>query len=156
MDFWGKKVNVSMEAAARQVAIINSLPHERRLQIALEFTNMGFERTFEWIRSTHPEFSEWEVKLEFVRLMYYESGEMSEEHWQHVKSTYEEIIRKDWVARFKAMMATYEWSYEDVAKWGRFKNGKVIEATISRGLPSFAKLAVVVFEQQQKRKQDSF
>ena len=33
-------------------------------------------------------------------------------------------------------------------RWAIFKNGKVIEATISRGLPSFAKLAVVIHEQQ--------
>jgi len=44
------------------------------------------------------------------------------------------------------MMEANNWKYEDVARFGRFKNGKVVEATISRELPSFAKLAVIVFE----------
>lgn len=30
------------------------------------------------------------------------------------------------------------------------KNGKVVAATISRGLPAFAKLAVIVFEQKNR------
>ena len=46
------------------------------------------------------------------------------------------------------MMATKGWTYEDVARYGRFKNGKVVKATISRDLPAFAKLAVVVFESE--------
>jgi len=44
------------------------------------------------------------------------------------------------------MMQENNWTYEDIAKMGNFKSGKVIEATISRGLPSFAKLSVVIYE----------
>jgi hypothetical protein len=43
-------------------------------------------------------------------------------------------------------MKDNQWSYEDIAKLGDFKTGKVIESTISRGLPSFAKLSVVIHE----------
>jgi hypothetical protein len=28
------------------------------------------------------------------------------------------------------MMAAKNWTYDDVAKFGRFKNGKVVEATV--------------------------
>lgn len=44
------------------------------------------------------------------------------------------------------MLNEQGWTYDDVAKMGDFKNGKVIAATISRGLPSFAKLALVIYE----------
>ena len=50
------------------------------------------------------------------------------------------------------MMQENNWTYEDVAKMGNFKSGKVIEATISRGLPSFAKLAVVIYENRKTNK----
>ena len=150
MDFWGKKINVSKAAAARQVEIINSFSQEKRSKLALEFSNFGIHRTREWIKSQNPEFSDLEVRLEFVRLMYYQTGEMKEAHWQHFKSVMEDRIRKDWAQRFRAMMKAKDWTYEDVAKWGRFSGGKVIEATISRGLPSFAKLAVVIYEQGKK------
>ncbi|MEZ4827195.1 MAG: DUF6036 family nucleotidyltransferase [Bacteroidia bacterium] len=149
-DYWGNKVNVSEDAARRQIAIIRSFSPEKRLKIAIDFADMGISQTHSWIRSRYPEFSDYEVKLEFVRLMYYQTGEMPELQWKHFKSTMEKIIRKDWILRFRNMMEEKKWSYDYVASLGGFKNGKVIEATISRGLPSFAKLAVVVFEQSKK------
>ncbi|MCB0843566.1 MAG: hypothetical protein KDE26_09965 [Bacteroidetes bacterium] len=149
MDFWGKKINVSREAAERQIEIIKSFPPEKRWKIALDFADMGIQRTHDWIKTNHPEFSELEVRLEFVRLFYYEKGEMSLQHWLHFKTEMEKMIRKNWIERFRRMVQAKGWSYEEVAKYGRFKNRKVVEATVSRGLPSFAKLAVVLFEQNQ-------
>lgn len=148
MDFWGNKIDVSREAASRQIAIINRFSPEKRLKIALDFANMGVMQTREWIQKQHPEWNEWEVRLEFVRLMYFEKDEISEVHWQHYKQGMEKRSQKDWARRFRKMMRVKNWTYEDVAKYGRFKSGKVIEATISRGLPAFAKLAVVLSEQE--------
>ena len=147
MEFWNHKVGVSKEAAAMQVAIINQFSSEKRLKIALDFANLGISRTREWIKEQNPSFSEMEVTLEFVRLMYYKTNEMPENQWQFYKKTMEERIKKDWANRFRQMMQEKNWTYEDVAKLGNFKNGKVIEATISRGLPAFARLAVVIYEQ---------
>lgn len=146
MDFWNKKVNVSKEAAERQIAIINTFSSEKRLGIALEFADFGINRTREWIKNANPFFSELEVNLEFVRLMYYETGQMPQERWQFYKEVMEEKIRKDWSRRFREIMKANQWTYRDIAKMGNFKSGKVVEATISRGLPSFAKLAVVIHE----------
>ncbi|MEM6768289.1 MAG: hypothetical protein AAF655_25350 [Bacteroidota bacterium] len=145
-DFWGTKINVSKEAAARQVAIINTFSQEKRAKIALDFANMGISQTHAWIKSRNPEFSDLEVKKEFVRLIYFENGDMPMAQWEHCKNTFDEMIKKDWANRFRNMMSANNWSYDDVARWGRFKNGKVVEATISRGLPAFAKLAVILFE----------
>jgi len=47
-----------------------------------------------------------------------------------------------------------EWDYDDIAKLGSFKSGKVIEATISRGLPSFAKLAVAIYKKTKRKNID--
>ena len=150
MDFWGKEINVSKEAAARQIAIINTFSPEKRMNIALQFANMGVARTHQWIKSNHPEFSELEVRLEFVRLMSYETGRISQAHWEFFKKEMEKKIKKDWAKRFRRMMQSKNWTYDDVARFGRFSSGKVVEATISRGLPSFAKLAVVIFEEEKK------
>ena len=59
-------------------------------------------------------------------------------------------IKKNWADRFRKMMQDNQWNYDDIARLGSFKSGKVIEATISRGLPSFAKLAVMVHESKYK------
>ncbi len=151
MDYWGKKIHITREAAARQVAIYTSFPPEKRFQIALDFANMAVDRTREWVKSQHPEFSEREITLEYVRLIHFESGDLPEKTWLFYKSQMEKLIRKEWADRFRAMMQAKGWTYDDVAKFGRFRNGKVVEATISRGLPAFARLAVVLFEQAQTK-----
>ena len=152
MEFWNKKVNVSKEAAELQIAIISEFPSEKRMRIALDFANLSIDQTREWIRKRNPSYSELEISLEFVRMMYYESKEMEEEIWKFYKEEMELKIKKDWSDRFRKMMRENNWNYDEVAKLGRFKNGKVIEATISRGLPSFAKLAVVIHEKNYQEK----
>ena len=146
MEFWNKKINVSEEAARRQVAIINKMSSEKRIKIATDFANLGINRTRAWIREKHPNISELELNLEFVRLMYYEGGSMNETEWAFFESTMKTKIKKDWADRFRKMMKENQWTYDDVAELGNFKSGKVIEATISRGLPAFAKLAVRIHE----------
>ena len=146
MDYWNNKINVSKEAAEQQVAIISSFPAKKRMKIALDFANMSVGRTREWIKESNPNYSELEINLEWVKLIYYEKGEMTDEHWDFYKSTMEERIKKDWSERFRRMMKEKNWTYDDIAKMGNFKSGKVIEATISRGLPSFAKLSIIIYE----------
>lgn len=150
MEFWNHKVNVSKEAAQQQISIINTFSSKKRMDIALNFANLGVNQTRAWIKRNNPSYSELEVKLEFVRLMYYEQGKMSDQSWEYFKIQMEGKIKKDWSERFRRMMKENNWSYEDIAKMGNFKSGKVIESTISRGLPSFAKLSVVIYEQQRE------
>jgi len=146
MEFWNHKVNVSKEAAAMQIAVINTFSVEKRMKIALDFANLGISRTREWIKDNHPNYSELEITLEFVRLMYYETKQMSEEEWSFYRSVMEKKIREDWKERFRTMMNDNHWTYDDIAQMGGFKSGSVIKSTISRGLPSFAKLSVIVYE----------
>ena len=151
MEFWNHKVNVSREAAAMQIEVINTFPAEKRMKIALDFSNLGISRTRDWIKENHPDYSELEVTLEFVRLMYYETKQMSEEVWNFYRTEMEEKIREDWKERFRNMMKDNHWTYDDIAQMGGFKSGAVIKATVSRGLPSFAKLSVVVYEKLKNR-----
>lgn len=146
MDFWNNKVNVSKEAAKLQIAIINTFSSEKRMKIALDFANLSVDRSRNWIKELNPGFSELEVTLEWVRLMYYEKGEMTKDRWEFYKQEMEKKIRSHWSERFRKMMKENNWTYDDIAKMGNFKSGKVIEATVSRGLPSFAKLSVVIYE----------
>ena len=80
MGYWGKRINVSKEAAIKQVAIINNLSKEKRCEMAFSICNFGISRTHQWIKSQYPEFSELEVRLEFVGLMCYKDSSMKEEH----------------------------------------------------------------------------
>ena len=146
MEFWNHKVNVSKQAARIQVSILNSFSSEKRLKIALDFANMGIDQTRSWIKKNHPEFSDLEVTKEFVRIQYYETGQMNKATWDFFQKRMDKKINQDWAKRFRNMMKTQNLSYTDIAKMGGFKNAKVVEATISRGLPRFARVAVLLHE----------
>jgi hypothetical protein len=152
MEFWNKKINVSKEAAEMQIEIVRNFPSAKRIKIATDFANLGINRTRKWIEETNPNLSKLELNLKFVELMYFQAGSMNKETWQFFKSTMAKKIKKDWAKRFRNMMEENNWSYEDIAQLGDFKSGKVIEATISRGLPAFAKLAVRIHEMNKKAK----
>lgn len=148
MEFWGNKINVSRESAEIQVSIYKRFSKEKRFSTALEFANLGVEGTKEWIRKQNPFISELETNLEFVRLMYYETGRMPDIEWQFYKRVMNEKIKKDWIGRFRSMMKRSKLSYEELALIGGFKNGNVLKSTISRGLPNFAKIAVFMHEKE--------
>ena len=148
MDFWRNKINVTRESAEIQVSVYKKFSKEKRFSIALEFANLGVEGTKEWIKKRNPYLSELEVNLDFVRLMYYELGKMSESEWIFYKEMMEKKIKKDWISRFRKMMKETSLSYNQIALIGGFKNGDVLKSTISRGLPNFAKLAVFIHEKE--------
>jgi hypothetical protein len=97
-------------------------------------------------KEQNPSFSELEVTLEFVR-MSYEAGEIEEWHWEHFQSIMASKIRRDWAKRFREMMKAKGLDYNEVAKLAGFKNGAVVKATVTRGLPHFARLLVVLWEE---------
>lgn len=138
------------EAAALQVKIYSSLPGAKRMEIAASFFNFGVLGTRKWIKAQNPSFSELEVTLAFVR-MSYEEGRMEEWQWNHFQSFMMGKIRRDWAQRFRAMMKAKELNYDDVAKLAGFKNGKVVKATVTRGLPHFARLLVVLWERENEQ-----
>jgi hypothetical protein len=53
------------------------------------------------------------------------------------------------------MMKAKGLNYEGVAKLAGFKNGNVVKATVTRGLPHFARLLVVLWESQPKGGRES-
>ena len=53
------------------------------MQIAIDFFEMGIAQTRRWIANQHPEFSEDEITLEYVRLEHYLPGHIKEVQWQH-------------------------------------------------------------------------
>lgn len=115
------------------------------MEIAASFFNFGVLGTRKWIKDCNPSFSELEVTLEFVR-MSYEAGEIDGWHWSQFQAIMAKKIRQDWARRFRAMMKAKELDYEAVAKLAGFKNGAVVKATVNRGLPHFARLLVVLWE----------
>lgn len=93
MEFWGKKINVSKEAAQIQVDIIKTFSSEKRAKIALDVANFGIMQTRKWIKSNHPTFCEEEVTLEFIRLMHYKRGKLTAEAWEHIQKVMAERIK---------------------------------------------------------------
>jgi len=132
-----------------QVSIISKFPADKKARLAYEFSNFGIDRTREWIKSKNPWLSELEVSLEYVRIIYYESGEMDDDTWKFYNSKMTQKIKKDWSMRFKRMMKEKQLSYKDIAQMINARSENSVKATISRGLPAFAKLSVIFHESAQ-------
>lgn len=115
------------------------------MEIAASFFNFGVLGTRDWIKKENPSFSELEVTLAFVKLSY-DEGDIDKFHWDHFQQIMARKIRRDWAQRFRAMIKAKGLDYNDVARLGGFKNGQVVKATITRGLPHFARLLVVLWE----------
>jgi hypothetical protein len=137
--------NVTEEAAAAQVRIYSSFPGSKRMEIAASFFNFGVLGTRDWIKEQNPSFSELEVTLAFVELSY-ETGDINQAHWDHFQGIMASKIRRDWARRFRAMMKAKGLDYDGVANLAGFKNGNVVKATVTRGLPHFARLLVLLWE----------
>ena len=121
MDFWGKVVNVSEEAARQQINITRAFSPEKKAKIASDFLSYGIQGTRNWIANKNPYFSDLEITLEFVRSQYYETGQMSEDHWEFFRKIMEKKIQKDWTVRFKRMLEELHLGYGEVAAMGGFK-----------------------------------
>jgi hypothetical protein len=57
----------------------------------------------------------------------------------------------EWIARFKTMKKTLGWTYDEMARYIGAASGAALRASVNRKLPAFAKLAVCVFEQMNKK-----
>jgi hypothetical protein len=64
----------------------------------------------------------------------------------HFQSIMASKIRRDRAKRFRMKMKTRGLDYNEVAKLAGFKNGNVVKATVTRGLPHFARLLVLLWE----------
>jgi hypothetical protein len=62
--------DTSPEAAEVQHEIFRRMTGERRLQLALELSDFARELSLSRIRSEHPDWSEWEVKRELLRISF--------------------------------------------------------------------------------------
>lgn len=56
------------EAAEVQLAVFRRMTGEQRLKLALEMSDFTRELSLSRIRFEHPEWSDWEVKRELLRL----------------------------------------------------------------------------------------
>jgi hypothetical protein len=60
--------DTSPEATEVQLNVFRAMTGEQRLKLALEMSDFARELSLSRIRSEHPEWSEWEVKRELLRL----------------------------------------------------------------------------------------
>lgn len=68
---------------------------------------------------------------------------------ESIRCVMQERIDADWKARFQCMRKSLAWSYDEMARFIGAASGNSLNASISRGLPNFTKLAVCVFEATQ-------
>ena len=58
------------DVEALQLAVYGRMTGEQRMQLALEMSDFAREMSLSRIRSEHPEWSDWQVKRELLRLTF--------------------------------------------------------------------------------------
>ena len=62
--------DTSPEAARVQLEILRNMTGEQRVQIAVDMTNFMRRMTMSRIRAEHPEWTDWQVKRELLRIAF--------------------------------------------------------------------------------------
>ena len=95
----------------------------------------------------NPFASQEEIKLRFIEIT--QAEDYPPETMEFIRREMQKRIDADWKARFQRMKKHLGWSYDEMARYMGAASGASLKASVSRGLPHFAKLAVCVFERQQ-------
>ena len=72
--------------------------------------------------------------------------------FSYIMEVYNKRSEQEWKQRFRHMKKALGWTYNDMARFIGAESGNSLKASVSRKLPAFAKLAVCVFEAQEKLK----
>jgi hypothetical protein len=76
----------------------------------------------------------------------------SESTWFFVQEKMAEKAEEEWKKRFRAMKDELDWSYADMAKIMNSDSPDAVKSSVSRKIPGFAKLAIGVYEEMQRKK----
>lgn len=148
MDY-SKNVQASEAADFAYAQWYAQLPDERKAA----FFRDGFRLVAEKIRhdalAENPFATEAEIILRFIELT--QQSDYPPEVFAHIRQTMQQRIEAEWKQRFRSMKHALGWSYQEMAAFIGAANGSSLKASVSRQLPAFAKLAVCVFEEMEKR-----
>ena len=147
MDFFDT-LNSSKEAELAYANWYAKLPDQRKAQMLSDLFQFGIESVKYNAKRENPFITESEALLSYIELNLKDS--YSEEVYSFIVKKLKEKSEEEWKLRFKKMKKELGWSYQDMATHLGGVSTNALKASISRKLPSFAKLAVCVYETVKK------
>lgn len=123
------------------------LPDARKAAFFLSGYQFVADKVRSDVKKENPFATEAEVTLRFIELT--QKDAYSDETFAFIRKKMLERVEEEWKQRFKAMKQHFGWTYEEMAGFMGAAGADSLKAAVSRQLPAFAKLAVVVFEASQ-------
>lgn len=148
MDY-SKHIEASEKADFAYAKWYAQLPDDRKATMFRDGFDFVAEKIRHDVLSENPFASEGEIILRFIELT--QQQDYAPEVFDHIRYTMRQRIEEEWRQRFRRMKRTLNWSYEDMASFMGAASGNALKSSVSRQLPAFAKLAVCVFEEMEKR-----
>ncbi|MGB0929581.1 MAG: hypothetical protein ACPGVB_02310 [Chitinophagales bacterium] len=151
MDYSKVKENIEASEASdfAYAKWYEKQPVERKVSMIAS----GYRFVANHIRQTvlkiNPFATQASIRAKFIE--HTQKEDYSEEVYAFIEEKMKVYSEKEWQERFKVMKKSLGWSYKEMAIYMEAKNGSSIKASINRQLPAFAKLAVCIFEQNQKQ-----
>ena len=122
---------------------------ERKAQFFQSAYNFVANKVRYDVRQENPFAAEAEIRLRFIELT--QADDYPPETMDFIRAEMQKRIEAEWKARFRKMRESLGWNFEEMAAFLDASSGASLKASISRGLPAWAKLAVCVFEEMERR-----
>lgn len=148
MDFSEKNLQAKQEANRQYAKWYRQLPDERKSEMILNGYNFVAGKIRYDVLKENPFATESEIGMRYIELT---QSDYPESTMNFIREKMQERSEADWQNRFKVMKKALGWKYEDMAKFVGASSSDSIKASVNRQLPAFAKLAVCVFEEINKK-----
>lgn len=130
-----------------------SQPDEQKASMIISGWKLAFGHVRNQVLNNNPFSTEADVTTKFIE--HTQKEDYTPEIFAFILEKMAERSEREWKQRFKSMKKQLGWSYDDMARFIGASNGASVKASINRQLPAFAKLAVCVFEQMNKNKEEN-
>lgn len=145
-----ENIKASEEADFQYAKWYEKQSDERKSSMMISGYKLVADRVKAQQKAKNPFSTKADVILHFIEVT------QKEEYPQDVFNSMVENMKKrsdvEWQQRFNDMKDELGWSFEDMANFIDFENPQLLNESVHQKMPTFAKLAVCVFEQMKENK----
>jgi hypothetical protein len=144
-----ENIRVSRESDYEYAKWYATLPDQRKARFLAEGFQFAYGKVRYDERKANPFVTDADVTMKFIE--HTQKADYPPETFAFIREQMALRSEAEWIARFKTMKKILGWTYDEMARYIGAASGAALRASVNRKLPAFAKLAVCVFEQMNKK-----
>ena len=146
-------LNTPQESELAYARWYSALPDVRKAKMMADMYQFGVDAVRYNVRKENPFTTDADAMLRYMQLN--TKRDYTPEIFNFIESKMAERAELEWQKRFKKMKKTLGWTHDDIARFIGASSGNSVKASVNRQIPAFAKLAICVFEEMQRKKEEN-